>query len=626
MNKTSMGVLVFCACMFVVVSRLNIGASNNLKQVHEQLVPAPNRRSSSKKEHLNDKLLDARLNKEIELQRDFLKEGLTNCNANLERITSRLEEAEKSKGKQVTVLPTKRSAHKILAKVEVKPGAWHLFLDETSIIGSEGGVALQMHSPTRAEKVLRFDEVWEGPSSTYVTAISIKTSKDHHLTRVYYRCYSGELDLSFQQKTCVAESMDGKTFEKPKLSIYKMQYNAIYQGVEAHNFAPFLDANPNSLPDEKFKAVGGIDPTVFPYNVPHAKLARLLQSENQPLDYKWGLYAFTSEDGLRWKRSKKPVITKVGLDSLNNVFFHDGEYTMYGRFWAECPQCLGGSPGGGQKQHRRSIFVSRSKDFISWSPLKEVTFVPKYPGEEGLYTNAIIQLPDVPNVLVGFPKRFSPLRHKIKEHPESGVSDTVLISSNAAGEIWTRQFKEAFIRPGRSRRNWSQRSNMVATGMRFDKEGWSMYAVSHYQWDDCHLQRLWMRPYGFSSIHGSYSGGQATSAQIVFPIDDMRSGKLKRKLSMKLNFATSAFGIVRVDLLYKPVVTDESAAIVLSSRDMYGDSLEEEVVWQASRPLDDSNLPNFHDTILATNKNGDAGVFFFQFHLTDADVFAWKVD
>ena len=58
MNKTSMGVLVFCACMFVVVSRLNIGASNNLKQVHEQLVPAPNRRSSSKKEHVAKKMVE----------------------------------------------------------------------------------------------------------------------------------------------------------------------------------------------------------------------------------------------------------------------------------------------------------------------------------------------------------------------------------------------------------------------------------------------------------------------------------------------------------------------------------------------------------------------------------------
>jgi len=167
---------------------------------------------------------------------------------------------------------------------------------------------------------------------------------------------------------------------------------------------------------------------------------------------------------------------------------------------------------------------------------------------------------------------------------------------------------------------------MVATGMRFDKEAWSMYAVSHYQWDDCHLQRLWVRPYGFSSIHGSYSGGQATSAQIDFPITDMRTGKVSRKLTMKLNFATSAFGTVRIELLYKRVVTDESASIVLSSRDMYGDSLEEKVVWQASHYLDDTNLPNLHDTVLATSKNGDAGVFFFRFHLSDADVFAWKVD
>ena len=72
--------------------------------------------------------------------------------------------------------------------------------------------------------------------------------------------------------------------------------------------------------------------------------------------------------------------------------------------------------------------------------------------------------------------------------------------------------------------------------------------------------------------------------------------------------------------------SDMKVNFKLTSRDMYGDSLEEKVVWQTSHLLDDANLPNLHDTVLATDKNGNDGAFFFRFHLSDADVFAWKVD
>jgi hypothetical protein len=34
--------------------------------------------------------------------------------------------------------------------------------------------------------------------------------------------------------------------------------NIIYRGIEAHNFAPFHDANPAAQPEERYKALAGI--------------------------------------------------------------------------------------------------------------------------------------------------------------------------------------------------------------------------------------------------------------------------------------------------------------------------------------------------------------------------------
>ena len=584
---------------------------------------------------------------EILIQRDQLREGLVACKSELNDQVSRIQRMEKDlsksnnnnkEGKLFKKNLISQSTIEKQIKIDTL-GNWNLWFDaDNSILSKTGDVQVKQHSPQREEKVVFFTEKWEGPSSTYATTLSFHNEKQEHVTRLYYRCYPGELDISFDQKTCFAESVDGKTFVKPKLNIFSNAYNAVIEGMEGHNFAPFIDTNPKAIEkNQKFKGVGGIDPTVFPYNTSAFALGKILKRFKQDPNYEWGLYGFHSNDGIKWTKTAKPLIAKEGLDSLNVILWSEKlqEYQMYGRFWAKCKdrkydKCV--------MPYRRSVFKATSKNFYDgWSSLKELVFNPEYPSAEGLYTNAIVSLPLVNNFLIGFPKRFNGIRHRVKEHPEPGVSDTTIITSNGDGLTWNREFKAAWLRPGRSTRNWSQRSNMIASGIRFDKNEWSLYGTMHYQWDDCHMQRLSIRPYGFASVYGSYDGGNVVTSQIVFSdniIKKMASSDDKSKLVLKINYATSAFGSIMIELLKsesKATNNDDNGKSssddvtkLLQSKTMYGDDLEEIVIWEKTKEGSGGGGDDIKDIILNSKKSGH--MLFLKFNLEDADVFAWKFD
>ena len=148
----------------------------------------------------------------------------------------------------------------------------------------------------------------------------------------------------------------------------------LYLKVLKAQFALFVDTNPRLLgASKKFKAVGGIDPTVFPYNTPKTDLTRILTQAKQDLNYEWGLYGFHSADGLKWTKTAKPLISKQGLDSLNVILWSkkNNEYQMFGRFWAKCQdskydKCV--------NPYRRSIFKATSKTFYGQESLRNYVF------------------------------------------------------------------------------------------------------------------------------------------------------------------------------------------------------------------------------------------------------------
>jgi hypothetical protein len=151
-----------------------------------------------------------------------------------------------------------------------------MFVDDWLLDASRtrGQISLELQRPVRREVVLVTDKPWEGPDSAYYTVF-----QDGPLVRLYYRGIVPAGDTSSGQVTCYAESTNGIYFSRPNLGTGGIQgsteNNIIYRGVEAHNFAPFLDENPEAKPNERYKALAGI------------------QSK---------LYAFVSPDGIHWRK------------------------------------------------------------------------------------------------------------------------------------------------------------------------------------------------------------------------------------------------------------------------------------------------------------------------------------
>lgn len=428
-----------------------------------------------------------------------------------------------------------------------------LFVDEW-LIERKSGVTHQMSAPIKREVVLVTDKAWEGVDSAYYSVI-----QDGKNIRLYYRGFCPE-DASEKQVTCMAESTDGVHFSRPNLGMYSFngssQNNIVHRGVESHNFAPFLDSNPNSPSDQRYKALAGINGK---------------------------LYAFRSPDGIHWaKMQEQPVITKGAFDSLNLGFWDEevGLYRCYSRYYGD---------------DVRAIQSCTSRDFIHWSvPVPNIyaAGIPK----EHFYTSSTTPCPGAPHILLAFPKRFQPERTKLSGYKERGISDAMFMSSRD-GVNWDRTFLEAWVRPDLDMHNWTQRSNMPATGIvQTDPYELSMYISEHYEWPDNRLRRLTMRPNGFAAVHCGVQGGEFTTRSLIF------TGK-----NLYLNYATSTAGSIQVEL------QDSSGKPIpgYSMADMsplFGNELDASILWK---------------------KGGNLSAYIgkpvrFRFYLKDADLYSLR--
>jgi BNR repeat-like domain len=420
---------------------------------------------------------------------------------------------------------------------------WELFVDNF-LIDASSGVSLKLNAPERREVVLATDAPWEGPESAYFSVV-----QDGDLVRLYYRGFASGADTSAEQVTCVAESRDGIHFTRPKLGIVPLngsaENNVIWRGIESHNFAPFLDKNPACKPLERYKALAGVQAE-----------GKNWQEDKVPA----GLYAFASPDGIHWhKISNQPVMTKGAFDSLNLAFWDAvrGRYACYSRIFAD---------------RVRAIQSSHSSDFLTWSDGVPNRYAEGAPREH-FYTNATVPCPGAEHLLLSFPKRFVPERKKIAEHTDVGVSDAVFLSSRD-GLNWDRTFLEAWVRPGRDQRNWTDRNNMPAWGIAETAPGeWSMYASEHYRWPDNRLRRLVLARHRIASASAGANGGEFTTRPVTF------AGN-----RLVLNYATSAAGSVQVELQDaegKPI----PGFALADMPPLFGDELDAVVAWKSGADL-----------------------------------------
>lgn len=405
------------------------------------------------------------------------------------------------------------------------------------LIDYSTNVQLRLHEPIKQEVVITTDKSWEAPTSTYFAVF-----QDGDLVRLYYRGFRVSADAPDEepeQLTCYAESKDGIHFERPHLGLYEFQgskeNNIVYSGVEAHNFTPFLDTNPNAKPSERYKAVGGLAAS-------------------------GGLSLFISPDGLSWRKLQQAPIRGMGkLDSQNVVFWDNeiGAYRCFGRYVVY----------GGPDIETRAIWSMTSPDLVNWSEPQPHQYDSGVPLEQ-FYTNATAAIPNAPHILLSFPMRFVETRKRVSEHPSRGVSDAVFMSSRD-GVNWDRRFREAWIRPGRDRHNWTDRSSMTARGIiQTQPDEYSLYVTENFKWPENRLRRYSIRRDGFASIFAGVEKGEWITRPLTFDGENL-----------VLNYSTSATGSIQVE------VQDETGQPIpgyelADMEPMYGDETDAIVCWK----------------------------------------------
>lgn len=423
-----------------------------------------------------------------------------------------------------------------------------LFVDHYLIDAMEGA-RLQLHAPIPGEKVLAFDQPWEGRFVGYVTVL-----QDDHRYLMYYRGLpvAGK-DGSDTEVTCVALSVDGVHWERPHLGLFEvngtLDNNVILAGHApfSHNFSPFLDTRPGVPGDERFKALAGTE--------------------------KAGLAAFVSADGFHWRKLREePVITDGKFDSQNVAFWSETEatYVSYFRTWS-----------GGDWAGFRTISRATSPDFINWSPTEAMSF-----GDapmEHLYTNQTLPYFRAPHLYTAICARFMPGRRVVS--PEQGAalgdtarysgdcSDTVFMTSRG-GIRYDRTFMEGFVRPGVGLSNWMSRTNYPSYGLvPTGPATMAFYIQRNYAQPTHYLQRMILRTDGFASVHAPYEGGEMRTKPLIF------AGG-----SLAINYSTSAAGSVWVEIQDaegKPLTgfTREDADEII------GDEIERTVTWKDNADL-----------------------------------------
>ena len=456
----------------------------------------------------------------------------------------------------LALIPVLQDSLAALPPAEKKPvdigSRRELFVDDF-LIEKMKGVSLKLHQPTPDGDAIAFDKPWEGRFAGYVTVL-----KDDTVFRMYYRGLprSGA-DGSALESTCYAESSDGINWKKPDLGIYEVngtrKNNVVLKNETpcSHNFSPFIDTNPAAPLKERYKALAGTSRS--------------------------GLVAFVSADGRHWKRARpKAVIRKGAFDSQNVSFWSESEglYLCYFRTWD------GPTPWSGF----RSISRVTSKDFISWSEPKAMTYggTPR----EHLYTNQTHPYFRAPHIYLSVAARFMPGRRVLTPAQAQAIdvdpgyfsdcSDAVLMSTRGAN-TYQRTFMEAFIRPGTGLENWVSRTNYPALGIvPTSKDRLAIHIQKHYGQPGAKLARYSLRTDGFVSVNAPYAGGEMTTRLLSFQATGDGSSSSCRLL---VNCSTGAAGSLRVEILDKNGKPFPGYSLE-DSREFIGDFIERAIEWK----------------------------------------------
>jgi len=487
-----------------------------------------------------------------------------------------------------------------------------VFWDDYIIDAKRTDAEKKIHPPVRKEKIMEMDRLWEGDACYFFRIL-----KDDDIYRMYYfsGCFGALRDNPPPDsegepvRVCYAESKDGIHWEKPILNI--CEYNGStenniiinastdsWHNPKAHGGSLFVMKDPNTEcpEDERYKAIYGVS-----FNGRNA------------------LKYVASADGIHFRYIRTIMEIPYHFDSLNTVHYNKEEkkYICYFRGW-HTHNDFKTPPTPGQKDNTRDIRRIESPDFVNWSepiPLRYGEDAPDFQ----IYTNAIEEYYRAPHILVGFPSRYidrgvwsdsyeelcgkEARKKRMEISPRFGyaVTDTMFMCSRDG--INFERPSEAYIRPEQENDwSWVYGENFVSAGLYevpSDLPGSFpelslLLTARRFTLDErgVFLYRYAVRPDGFISRSAGYEPKTIVTKPFLF------DGH-----TLLLNFATSAAGYVKIEILDKTYRPIENYA----SCEIFGNTIDRKIGFPADLSLLQGKPIRLKFTI------SDADIYSFKF-------------
>ncbi|QDU78498.1 hypothetical protein Pla110_02020 [Polystyrenella longa] len=404
-----------------------------------------------------------------------------------------------------------------------------LFVDDHLVESTEGDIQQVVQNPEPKEVVYVHDQVWGGNICAYYTVF-----QDGETYRMYFRSaqYTKDKpsDPSWAFAVC-AVSEDGVHWTDPNLGMVTwrgsdenniLRFEDGFKGNAYHNFTVFRDNNPATLPEARYKGVGGLG---------------------------HGLLGYQSPDAIHWEKvQEKPIITNGKFDSQNLVFW-DSDRNEYRAYWRY-------SPDG----KLRLIRTATSPDFLTWENEHNVTFTEGLE-QNNLYTSAVQKYFRAPHLFIAFPTKF---------FPETEQVEPIFMSSRDGVQF--HPLTGAVIPRSAPKDRDLNRSNYMAWGMvqlPGQPNEISVYGTENYfQSTPSRVRRFVFRLDGFVALHGGEAGGQLLTKPLQY------TGK-----KLLLNSVVPEGGTLEVEVL------DQSGSVVGVSNPIVGDSIDAAVSWKQDPQL-----------------------------------------
>lgn len=452
-----------------------------------------------------------------------------------------------------------------------------LFIDRLLIDQLRGEARRRLHHPVPQDLALVHDAPWEGSGCGYHSIF-----QDGGLYRMYYKAW--HLDVSDGKLAsdrhplycCYAESDNGVEWRKPRLGLHRFEGSrenniVLASGpigpleVDAGHPAVFKDGNPAAPADARYKAI--------------------VRSAGPN-----GLIPLKSPDGIGWSpMSDRPILSGLGAFDSQNLAFWDGALGKYRAYWRFF---TAGVTNEKQWKPRgyRAIRTATSDNLIDWENPTALTYVDSPP--EHLYTNQVKPYPRAPHLLIGFPTRYIERgwSDSMRALPEAehrrqraavslrygtALTEGLLMASRDG--VRFERWNEAFLRPGIERPGtWCYGQQYIgwhavetASSLPGAPPELSLYATeSYWTGPGSALRRYTLRLDGFVSVHAPMRGGELITRPLRF------SGS-----TLRLNFATSAAGSLRVEL-QRADGTPWPGFALADCNELFGDSVDRPVTWK----------------------------------------------